>query len=75
MTAFLASPSRPCSGGSITIFTATPIISIASPGAAGVFLRRLRRIVYAPFGRALIGIRENVGRMHAVGLPVFIGGW
>ena len=24
----------------------------------------------APFGRALIGIRENVGRMHAVGSPV-----
>jgi branched-chain amino acid transport system permease protein len=30
----------------------------------------VRRIVYAPFGRALIGIRENVGRMHAVGSPV-----
>jgi len=29
-----------------------------------------RRIVYSPFGQALIGIRENVGRMHAVGSPV-----
>lgn len=29
-----------------------------------------RRVVYAPFGRALIGIRENVARMHAVGAPV-----
>ena len=25
----------------------------------------------APFGRALIGIRENVDRMHAIGSPVF----
>jgi branched-chain amino acid transport system permease protein len=30
----------------------------------------VRRIVYSPFGRALIGIRENVGRMHALGSPV-----
>ncbi|MGA8052190.1 MAG: branched-chain amino acid ABC transporter permease [Burkholderiales bacterium] len=29
-----------------------------------------RRIVYSPFGQALIGIRENVVRMHAVGSPV-----
>jgi branched-chain amino acid transport system permease protein len=29
-----------------------------------------RRIVYSPFGQALIGIRENVARMHAVGSPV-----
>lgn len=29
-----------------------------------------RRIVYSPFGQALVGIRENVGRMHAVGAPV-----
>jgi len=29
-----------------------------------------RRIVYSPFGQALIGIRENVRRMHAVGSPV-----
>jgi branched-chain amino acid transport system permease protein len=30
----------------------------------------VRRIVYAPFGRAMIGIRENAGRMHALGSPV-----
>ena len=30
----------------------------------------VRRIVYSPFGQALIGIRENVGRMHALGSPV-----
>jgi branched-chain amino acid transport system permease protein len=29
-----------------------------------------RRIVYSPFGQALVGIRENVNRMHAVGSPV-----
>ncbi len=30
----------------------------------------VRRIVYSPFGQALIGIRENVGRMHALGSAV-----
>ena len=35
----------------------------------GAFLI-LRRIVHSPFGRALIGIRENVRRMHAIGSPV-----
>ena len=30
----------------------------------------MRRIVYSPFGQALVGIRENVGRMHALGSPV-----
>lgn len=29
-----------------------------------------RRIVYSPFGQALVGIRENVARMHALGSPV-----
>jgi branched-chain amino acid transport system permease protein len=29
-----------------------------------------RRLVHAPFGRALAGIRENTRRMHAVGSPV-----
>ncbi len=29
-----------------------------------------RRIVYSPFGQALVGIRENLGRMQAVGSPV-----
>jgi len=30
----------------------------------------LRRLVHAPFGRSLVGIRENVVRMHAIGAPV-----
>ncbi len=29
-----------------------------------------RRIVYSPFGQALVGIRENLRRMEAVGSPV-----
>ena len=29
-----------------------------------------RRIVYSAFGRALVGIRENSGRMHSIGAPV-----
>lgn len=29
-----------------------------------------RRIVHSPFGRSLTGIRENVTRMHAIGVPV-----
>ena len=37
-----------------------------------LFLRWLfaRRLVHSPFGRSLIGIRENVARMHAIGAPV-----
>jgi branched-chain amino acid transport system permease protein len=31
----------------------------------------VRRLVHSPFGRSLTGIRENVGRMHAIGAPVF----
>ena len=30
----------------------------------------VRRIVHSGFGRSLTGIRENVGRMHAIGAPV-----
>jgi len=30
----------------------------------------VRRLVHAPFGQSLIGIRENVMRMHAIGAPV-----
>src|SRR6202050_3170570 len=30
----------------------------------------VRRVVYSPFGQALVGIRENVARMHALGSPV-----
>jgi branched-chain amino acid transport system permease protein len=30
----------------------------------------VRRIVHSPFGQSLAGIRENVGRMHALGSPV-----
>jgi branched-chain amino acid transport system permease protein len=32
----------------------------------------VRRIVYSPFGQALVGIRENTARMHALGSPVHI---
>jgi branched-chain amino acid transport system permease protein len=31
----------------------------------------VRRVVHSPFGRSLVGIRENVARMHAIGAPVF----
>ncbi len=31
----------------------------------------VRQVVYAPFGRSLIGIRENPTRMEAIGVPVF----
>lgn len=30
-----------------------------------------RRIVHSPFGRSLVGIRENTHRMHAIGTPVY----
>jgi branched-chain amino acid transport system permease protein len=30
-----------------------------------------RLLVYAPFGQSLVGIRENVLRMHAIGTPVY----
>lgn len=30
----------------------------------------IRTIVHSPFGAALVGIRENVRRMHAIGSPV-----
>lgn len=30
----------------------------------------IRFAVHAPFGRSLVGIRENVTRMHAIGTPV-----
>ena len=39
-------------------------------GVLLVMLYVVRRIVYSPFGEALVGIRENVGRMHALGSPV-----
>lgn len=29
-----------------------------------------RRLVHSPFGQGLVGIRENVRRMHAIGAPV-----
>jgi len=31
----------------------------------------LRRLIYSPFGAMLTGIRENTGRMYAVGAPVY----
>lgn len=30
-----------------------------------------RFLVYSPFGQSLVGIRENVRRMHAIGTPVY----
>lgn len=30
----------------------------------------IRTLIYSPFGTALVGIRENVRRMHAIGSPV-----
>ena len=39
-------------------------------GVLAVVFYFVRRIVYSPFGQALTGIRENVGRMHAIGSPV-----
>ena len=30
----------------------------------------VRRIVHSPFGRSLVGVRENIRRMHAIGAPV-----
>jgi branched-chain amino acid transport system permease protein len=31
----------------------------------------VRRVIYSPFGAMLTGIRENGGRMHAIGAPVY----
>jgi branched-chain amino acid transport system permease protein len=31
----------------------------------------VRRLIYSPFGASLVGIRENVARMHAIGAPAY----
>jgi branched-chain amino acid transport system permease protein len=31
----------------------------------------VRRLVYSPFGASLVGIRENISRMHAIGSPAY----
>jgi branched-chain amino acid transport system permease protein len=31
----------------------------------------VRRVVYSPFGASLVGIRENIVRMHAIGSPAY----
>ena len=31
----------------------------------------VRRVLYSPFGAALVGTRENDARMHAIGAPVY----
>jgi len=31
----------------------------------------VRRVIYSPFGASLVGIRENVVRMHAIGSPAY----
>ncbi|MGE5145308.1 MAG: branched-chain amino acid ABC transporter permease [Candidatus Eiseniibacteriota bacterium] len=64
-------------------FTVDPVFGVFKFGAirfdtqyfyalALLFLAFLlvRSIVHAPFGRQLLGIRENVKRMHAIGSPV-----
>jgi branched-chain amino acid transport system permease protein len=32
----------------------------------------VRRLIYSPFGTSLVGIRENVERMHAIGSPAYV---
>jgi branched-chain amino acid transport system permease protein len=32
----------------------------------------VRRLIYSPFGASLVGIRENVARMHAIGSPAYV---
>lgn len=39
-------------------------------GVLAVVFAIARRLVYSPFGRSLVGIRENTQRMHAIGTPV-----
>lgn len=43
---------------------------VYAAAVAFVCLLVARRLVYSPFGRALEGLRENTGRMHAIGTPV-----
>jgi branched-chain amino acid transport system permease protein len=31
----------------------------------------VRRVIYSPFGASLVGIRENIVRMHAIGSPAY----
>ena len=31
----------------------------------------VRRLVYSPFGASLVGVRENITRMHAIGSPAY----
>ena len=31
----------------------------------------VRRLIYSPFGASLVGIRENLVRMHAIGAPAY----
>ena len=31
----------------------------------------VRRLIYSPFGASLVGIRENIVRMHAIGSPAY----
>jgi branched-chain amino acid transport system permease protein len=36
-----------------------------------VLFQLTRTLIYAPFGQSLVGIRENVARMNALGTPVY----
>lgn len=51
----------------VLYFRSQYLYSLAILFAAFVLVRKL---VYSSFGQSLTGIRENVGRMHAVGAPV-----
>ena len=31
----------------------------------------VRRVIYSPFGASLVGMRENITRMHAIGSPAY----
>jgi branched-chain amino acid transport system permease protein len=51
------------------IFGRTAFLYCLALLALGWFV--VRRIVYSPYGAMLTGIRENTGRMHAIGAPVY----
>jgi branched-chain amino acid transport system permease protein len=39
-------------------------------GVLAILFYFARRVVHSPFGRSLVGLRENTRRMHALGTPV-----
>ena len=69
MTDCKASRSIRSSARSASTCSAAPPIFIAWSCCSSCWLF-VRRLVHAPFGHSLVGIRENVVRMHAIGAPV-----